>query len=137
MDEGLTIEQLDATDWNKIQLNGDDCVLLYKDTFKPEDNCDGFEFKCLNFCTQRINQHGIYDGIYYNVVFEGKVAFDGVRHLFFGSEKTDNYGYLYCCDLPLLIMALNELDKLQVAKCKYVAEERNEEKINGKIQDDR
>lgn len=116
---GLSTQELGVDTWEKIQIT-EDCLLFFKDTFTKEEACDGFSFKCLSFVSSDADG----SNVGYEVSFEGNVAWDGLRHLYMGSTETHNYGYLYCQDLPLLIKALQELDKLQVDKCKYVAKER-------------
>jgi hypothetical protein len=120
MMDGLTLEQLGVADWQIIELQGE-CLLLYRDIHAGNDEPHGFDFCCVEFCSQECRDSA---PIQYNVLFEGITYFDGVRHLYFGSEKTDNYGYLYYCDVPLLIVSLQKLDDLQVRKCPYVADER-------------
>lgn len=122
IESGKTIEELGLGDYEVIELNGRNLILLYKDIYKPEDKIDGFNFACLEFYSQ-VRGSPISD-IKYSLLFEGVAYFDGVRHFYVGSEKTDNYGYLYYVDLPDLIIALKALDELQVSKCKYVKEER-------------
>lgn len=122
MDDGKTIEQLGLDGYKIINLKNDDLILLYKDIYRPQTDCDGFDFSALSYYSRPITYPP--SPIEYTVLFEGVAYFDGVRHLYFGKEETNNYGYLYYQDLPDLIMALQALDKLQVKKCEYVREER-------------
>jgi len=122
MREGLTLEQLGAAEWQRLTVQAD-CLLLYKDIQIGDEEPHGFYFLCVEYCSQLCGENA---PIQYDVLFEGITYFDGVRHLYFGSEKTENYGYLYYCDVPMLIAALQLLDELQVKKCKYVADERKE-----------
>lgn len=125
MDEGKTIDALGLCEYEKIELKGKQLILLYKDMHKPEDNCDGFYFSCLEFYSQVVGS--LESDIKYTVLFDGVAHWDGVRHFYAGSEETGNYGYLYYVDLPDLIMALKALDDLQVSKCKYISNQRLEE----------
>lgn len=120
MTEGKTLKQLNIEDWAKKEISKD-CLLLHKDIYPPEQDCDGFDFCCVNFVSQECKTDA---PVEYEILFEGTAYFDGVRHLYFGSEKTENYGYLYYSDVPLLFKALQALDALQVSKCRYVADER-------------
>lgn len=122
---GLTINELELENWTKEEIT-DELLLFHKDIYKPEENADGFEFCCIYFVSATHDpskSNGMSD-VKYEVVFEGRAYFDGVRHLYFGKEETDNYGYLYYQDIPLLIKALKKLDDLQVDKCRYVRNER-------------
>lgn len=123
MFDGLTIKELGVQGWERKDIDGHECVLFYQDIYRPKDDCDGFDFICVE-----VLGHG--DNINnstYAVLFEGIAYFDGVRHLYFGRKETDNYGYLYYQDVPRLIKALKALDDLQVSKCRYVKDERGEE----------
>jgi hypothetical protein len=47
----------------------------------------------------------------------GHAYWDGVRHLYWGHEDTDNYGYHYYPDLKQEIAVLSELRKLEEQYC--------------------
>ena len=124
---GLTLEELGVISWEKIDITKE-CHLFHKDIYRPKSDCDGFDFKCVNWFCETVgspNQDDI-GRVGYEVLFEGVAYFDGVRHLYFGKEETENYGYLYYPDIHLLVSALRSLDDLQVAKCQYVKEERKQ-----------
>lgn len=106
---GLSLEHLGVAGWEKIEVTPD--VLLFsKDIYKPEDDCSGFDFCCLEFHCQLMD--GETDPIFYDVMFHGRAYFDGVRHLYFGKEECHNYGYLYY-PKPLVISdALQVLENL-------------------------
>ena len=125
MFDGLTLEQLGVSDWNKQEV-ANELLLFHKDIYAPEDECDGFEFCCVYQVCETVSGDDA-GRIGYEVIFEGTALFDGVRHLYFGKEETQNYGYLYYQDLPMLISALKALDDLQVSKCAYVRNDREVE----------
>ncbi|MBI3633959.1 MAG: hypothetical protein HY226_06770 [Candidatus Vogelbacteria bacterium] len=76
-----------------------------------------FEFKCV--CTVAQGS----SGETYEVLFHGQAYFDGVRHLYFGSEDTDNYGYHYYPNLKSLTAALTKLSEIE-SELDYVKQER-------------
>lgn len=117
-----TLEELGLADWNRIE--GDQSrrsmptVLLWKNIYTPEQNCPGFEFACVEKVTS-----GGFDSTYI-YLFHGTTYWDGVKHLYFGHPETDNYGYLYCVDVPSLVACLKTLDDLQAEHCPQVRRER-------------
>lgn len=120
IESAKTLEELGIATWQEIAIDDRDCKLFWKDIYPPDEDCDGFDFHCVHFAWSEANN----ENVHYETLFKGVAYFDGVRHLYFGSEETDNYGYLYYCDVPQLIKALQQLDLLVVEKCKYVREER-------------
>lgn len=50
-------------------------------------------------------------------VYHGIAYFDGIRHLYMGSEHTDNFGYIYYPDLEDQIKILTELGNLVKKYC--------------------
>lgn len=55
-----------------------------------------------------------WSGCVVECIIRGWAAFDGVRHLYYGDEQTDNYGYHYYPNLQMIantIKALSELEK--------------------------
>ena len=123
IDTGKTLEQLGIQDYEKIKLKkgSDDFLLLFKDR-----GDHSFDFCCVEFYSSECNGKNIS----YEVLFSGKCYFDGVRHLYFGSEETDNYGYLYYQHVGNLVHALSVLDQLQLSKLPYYKKERDEELKN-------
>tara|TARA_R110000764_G_scaffold116029_1_gene202954 strand:- start:19152 stop:19523 length:372 start_codon:yes stop_codon:yes gene_type:complete len=122
MDSGKTIKELGLDRYELTQIKGNDLIFLHKDMC-PSQESGGFTFACLEFHSQILGA-GV-DEIKYEVIFRGSTLYDGVRHFYSGSEKTDNYGYLYYLDIPDYILALQVLDDMQVSKCKDVRDARN------------
>jgi hypothetical protein len=48
----------------------------------------------------------------------GNARFDGIRHLYWGDEKTGNYGYHYYADLEEEIAVLQALRELEIKHCR-------------------
>jgi hypothetical protein len=74
MYRGKTINELGLSDYNVINIKGDNLILLYKDLYRPDDDCDGFKFSALS-------TYSIPEGsdITYEVLFDGVAYFDGDR----------------------------------------------------------
>ncbi len=51
-------------------------------------------------------------------LYEGIAYFDGIRHLYMGSEFTDNYGYHYYANLEMNIETLRVIRELEVKYCR-------------------
>ena len=51
-------------------------------------------------------------------VVQGTAYFDGIRHLYYGDEQTDNYGYHYCANLEMIINTLATLKILEKTFCR-------------------
>jgi hypothetical protein len=122
MDQSQTLEQLGVADWNTIAIGPDrdiagapETMLRWKQTAESS-----FDFCAVDWCRSN------YDGsdARYEVLFRGVAYFDGVRHLYFGDEETDNLGYHYYPELRTLSEALLAVDKLQLEMLPYVAEQR-------------
>ncbi|MBI3632942.1 MAG: hypothetical protein HY226_01475 [Candidatus Vogelbacteria bacterium] len=76
-----------------------------------------FQFKAISLVTYTDEED------YYEILFHGEAYFDGIRHLYFGSEDTDNYGYHYYPNLKTLIAALTKLSEVE-SELDYVKQER-------------
>lgn len=53
-------------------------------------------------------------------IFQGTAYFDGIRHLYYGSDQTDNYGYHYYANLSLITDALVKLQELEDKFCRDI-----------------
>lgn len=51
-------------------------------------------------------------------LYQGYGFFDGVRHLYMGDEKTDNYGYHYYPTIEDNIMALKAIREMEIKYCR-------------------
>ncbi len=59
------------------------------------------------------------------ILYNGIAYWDGMRHLYMGSEKTDNYGYDYYSCMENHIEVLKALVGLELKYCKECYESRN------------
>ena len=60
------------------------------------------------------------DSTLVDCIVNGVAYFDGVRHLYYGDEKTDNYGYHYYPNLSMICKTIVELRVLEQTFCKDV-----------------
>ena len=93
-------------------------VNTYDETYKDQV---GFEFvalNCIGWECDGKNEYEFSPESAVEVIVEGVAYFDGIRHLYYGSEKSDNYGYHYYANLPMIISVLEQLRKLEVKYCR-------------------
>ena len=106
MDKLKTLSELEIQKWECHKVSED--VALYLNRYK---DVVGFDFYCVNKVGSSYTEEE--DKIdLYEVWFEGVVYWDGLRHFYLGSEKTDNYGYLYYLDLNKFQPAIKKLNDL-------------------------
>ena len=91
-------------------------ILFWKPIVYEGSKDNGFEFICLKWASGLGRKDGGFDDRY-EIMLTGRATFDGMRHLYFGDPKTDNYGYFYYPDLPRILEVLTFLDELQVKLC--------------------
>ena len=84
-------------------------MLFYKPTGKKQ----GFHF----YCCELVGSSEIFCLTEVSCIFYGVAYFDGVRHLYFGDEGTDNFGYLYYPKLDLINSMLQCLKMLEKKFC--------------------
>ncbi len=82
----------------------------------------GFNF-CIVCVVGRSCRNDGTDGYFHpendvEVLYQGTAYFDGIRHLYMGSEQTDNYGYDYYPNLELHIKAIKVLRGLELDFCR-------------------
>lgn len=63
------------------------------------------------------------DYAFVDVVYHGSGAFDGIRHMYMGSEQTDNYGYDYYADIDTHIATLKVIGELEKKFCREKQEQ--------------
>ena len=105
-------------DWKYEEV--DESVRLY---FKVEGKAkSGFYFYAIenggcisNDATKKDHWNENY--CFAECIINGIAYFDGVRHLYYGDEKTQNYGYHYYPDLSTIIDVLNKLKELEDKYC--------------------
>ncbi len=97
-------------DWKSIEIKDTEMILYYDLLSEDEDEKIGFNFYCIEAVMWESDTEKI---IGCKCVYNGVAYWDGVRHLYFGDEQTDNYGYHYYPSMENLILALKKLEKLE------------------------
>ncbi len=100
-------------DWDHIII--EDCVLFYK----PSEY--GFKFYSIensSYIGENENLYALHPENCVNSLFWGWAFFDGIRHLYFGNDKTENTGYINYPNIERLSLILQELRKLEIKFCR-------------------
>ena len=102
--------------WDYIPVDGL-CRIYYKIDF----SVSGFSFYILESIGSEEYRGNLDDWSpkhsFVEILWHGNTFFDGIRHLYQGSELTDNYGYLYYPDVPRIIKIFGNLHDLQKKYC--------------------
>ena len=107
-------------EWEFLQVSNRD-VRIY---FKPnEEKGLGFAFYAFEKTGHVCNEHTDKDEwnkeyCMGECVVQGIAYFDGIRHLYYGDEKTDNYGYHYYANLEMIADTINALRELEKKYCR-------------------
>jgi len=80
------------------------------------DKC-GFTFIQVNRVSYPMNSDFLDENTEYEVLLHGTAYFDGIRHLHFGDEASDNLGYFYYPEMDDIIEVLNVLKTLEDKYC--------------------
>lgn len=99
------------SEFEKIVFD-DDYYFYYDLHIDISGEGNGFEFICYRQ-TDLTNDDIV-------MVVNGLAYFDGIRHLHFGDEKSDNYGYFNYPKMPVLIQIMNKLRELELKYCRYI-----------------
>lgn len=92
--------------------------------YKPKaEEGMGFDFYAAENTGYICNEHTAKDewhteSCHVECVFYGIAYFDGIRHLYYGCEQTENYGYHYYANLVTIVDALNKLKELEKKYCR-------------------
>lgn len=88
--------------------------MYYKPNEKEEN---GFLFKEVELIAYPKGEEWEFEDADCEILLNGVAYFDGVRHLYFGDEKCDNFGYFYYPNLQELQESLSILQKLEARYC--------------------
>jgi|SRR5882757_6414650 len=99
--------------WEYLQLNYSN-RLYYK---LVDSNTSGFFFCDVEMTSCISHEEFNPESTEVEVLYEGIAYFDGIRHLYMGSEQTDNYGYVYYTHLDTHIQVLTKLKELEIKYC--------------------
>lgn len=81
----------------------------------PENN--GFYFCCVEWVSNDADKDQWTEETDIEIFCSGWAAFDGIRHLYFGNDKTDNEGYFNYPNLNELKTVVEKLIELQNKYC--------------------
>lgn len=98
-------------DWGWENIS-DGSKLYWKET---GDN--SFTFVQVNRVSYPMDSEFLDENTEYEILLHGTAYFDGIRHLHFGDEASDNLGYFYYPDLEDIIEVLNVLKTLEDKYC--------------------
>jgi hypothetical protein len=102
--------------WQFVEISTDltQDIRIY---YNPHADDNGFTFYAIE-CNKESDAnrwHEDYAGI--EVIYHGIAYWDGLRHLYMGHEKSDNYGYDYYPDIYAHIEILKALEPLMDLYC--------------------
>lgn len=102
--------------WEFLDIDKD-IRIFYKKVMPDEGEFDknGFDFVILT-PQLRTKEYWALDW-HCEVLYEGTALWDGIRHLWLGSQQTNNYGYCYYPDVELHCKALKALQSLEEKLC--------------------
>lgn len=100
-------------EWSVIESDVD-----FRIYFRPIStvNKEGFDFYAVQFVGGDLGDWSPNE-TYVECVFSGVAYFDGVRHLYWGDEQTDNQGYFYYPNLNRISEYLRLLEELEEKYC--------------------
>lgn len=108
------------SEWDYIQYN--DFFVFYKPQekyFKSEENEKlGFKFMSLQITGRYPENPLLHPENNIEILYWGEAMFDGIRHLFLGHEKTDNYGYINYPFIKNHIKLLQIIRELELKYCR-------------------
>jgi len=103
------------TDWKFVEIK-DTEMFLYYDFLDDKKKEVGFNFYCIEAFIHGGPKFKNIEGC--KCVFHGIAYWDGITHLYFGDQQTDNYGYHYYPSINHLLLALKELKELEKKYCR-------------------
>lgn len=84
-----------------------------------ETECNGgFHFMAVEWTGNDAGKDTWTNDTYVDILIHGWSAFDGVRHLYFGDERTDNEGYFNYPNIQSLLDLMAALNGLQSKYCR-------------------
>jgi hypothetical protein len=107
-------------EWEFLEIKDSESRIYFKPN---KDKGLGFDFYAINktghVCNEQTEKDR-WDKEYCMVecVFRGIAYFDGIRHLYYGDEKTENYGYHYYADLEMIADTVKGLRELEKKYCR-------------------
>lgn len=81
---------------------------------------NGFSFKQVNLVSYIYTEEWDDKEAESELLFHGLAYYDGIRHLYFGDERGDNYGYFYYPVIKNMQEALEFLGELEKKYCNSI-----------------
>lgn len=111
-------------DWEYATV--DENIRVYYKTSEPNssgENGMGFyfyAFKITSFVCVPETENNHFHPEYSSgeCIFNGVAYYDGIRHLYYGDELTDNYGYHYYANIESIIRTLKVIRELEKKYCR-------------------
>lgn len=89
--------------------------------YKVDEDGNGFDFYSVMWaCCSADHDKDMWnlESVEVECGIHGNARFDGIRHLFWGDDQTNNYGYHYYAHIPDEIAVLQALRELEVKYCR-------------------
>ena len=102
--------------WLFIQVDKDN-RLYYKVGEGEHPGFDFYSVKWAGCLAEHSKDHWNLESVMVECGIHGNAYWDGVRHLYWGHDDTDNYGYHYYADLEQEIAVLQALRTLEEKYC--------------------
>jgi len=107
-------------DWVFKRIGNYDVRLYYKQNNENGLGFDFYAFERTGYICNKETDKNSWNETFCNgeCVVCGVAYYDGIRHLYYGDENTDNYGYHYYAKLEMIIEVLKELRELEKKYCR-------------------
>ena len=110
----------EVCEWDYVPVGGRNVRIYYK--LKVTGEKQGFYFYAIYNVGRIVNEESTKDEwhkeyCHAECVINGIAYFDGIRHLHYGDEKTDNFGYHFCPNLKMISETLLTLRGLEEKYC--------------------
>lgn len=103
-----------VTEWPYIEYR--DLFVFYKVDDYAEGS--GFKFMSLQIIGQVCDKPLLHPENNVEILYWGYAMFDGIRHLYLGHDKTENYGYINYPFIKNHIELLKTISKLEDIYCR-------------------
>jgi len=107
-------------DWQFLQIKDCEVRIYYKPSEKKGMGFNFYAVEKIGYVcsaeTEKDEWHKDYCDV--ECLFQGVAYFDGIRHLYYGDEKTENFGYHYCANLEMIVSSILGLRELEKKYCR-------------------
>lgn len=108
--------------WQHLDYPDDPWLRLY---WKPHAETErGLGFQFISFHVASVDSDGADEPFkarhcQVNALLSGSAAYDGIRHLYIGTEDNDTEGYIHCPSLRKLQWLLRQLEDVVYTHCSH------------------